>query len=93
MTAVCIRLIVWGIVLPIFEEIVFRFGVLLQALLRLRRNKTLAIIGSAAAFGAAHLGGLFYGTSDVYRTASSTFVFGIVAGVITVHYGGRLAPP
>lgn len=69
------------VVAPLVEELLFR-GVLLRALQR-RFTTSVAIVGSALVFAAAHI----LGGADAYAVVPGLFLLGIASGVTAVRSG------
>ena len=80
--------IIGGVLIPVIEEIVFRFGVL-RLILSVTGSRRMAIVVSAAVFGLAHLGPATPIWASTYNALWAGF-FGLVLGTLVARNGGRL---
>lgn len=81
------------VVVPLVEEVVFRFGVL-ELLLGKLHSLHAAVLASAALFAALHLGqgGGFLG-SRVGMNAAWLFIGSVILGYVAVMRGGKIGVP
>lgn len=89
-------LVLWstihGLLTPLIEEVVFRFG-LLRLVLAKSNSRILAVAASAVVFGAAHLGYPWWQPDSVAQVrAASALLVGLGLGVVTLASRGRLWP-
>ena len=82
-------LVVFGLLIPFAEEVVFRFG-LLQALRRWSGSDAVAIVGSSAVFAVVHFGPSFRFSASGLLHAIWLFLFAFIAGMITLRRAGRI---
>jgi membrane protease YdiL (CAAX protease family) len=82
-------IVVFGIVNPLIEEVVFRFGVL--SVIRDRTGSdAAAVAGSALLFSAVHFGPSFQFTPVLAAHGVLLFIFALLLGTITTRRYGRI---
>ena len=77
--------------IPMLEEMVFRFGVL-RLFAEIAGSPSVGVIVSSALFGAAHLGGSLRPDQPHLTNALWLFLASLLLGWITVRKGGQLGP-
>lgn len=78
-----------GVVNPILEEVIFRYGVL-RWFSALGHSKTVGVLASSALFSAVHFGPRFRFSPADAVPGVALFLFGVLLGVVTLRGKGRI---